>query len=127
MPMKKNGLKKKNMMGGGTMMPTAPVSSMYRMGGKLYMGGGDTKMDNTMSYKDDVQKRFGGGMTDQPAMKKKNMRAGGNTMPGISSEYFVPGQTPSMPTAPSMITKVKKRSVRPDPRLPRGKKGKGDI
>ncbi len=114
--------------GGGDMMPTAPVSSMYRMGGKLYMGGGDTKMDNTMSYKDDVQKRFGGGgMTDQPAMKKKNMRAGGNTMPGISSEYFVPGQTPSMPTAPSMITKVKKRSVRPDPKLPRGKKGKGDI
>ena len=118
--MKKNGLKKKNMMGGGTMMPTAPVSSMYRMGGKLYMGGGDTKMDNTMSYKDDVQKRFGGGMTDQPAMKKKNMRAGGNTMPDT-------GPRPSMPIAPSMITKVKKRSVRPDPKLPRGKKGKGDI
>ena len=75
MPMKKNGLKKKNMMsgymGGGTMMPTAPVSSMYRKGGTLYMGGGNTQMDNTMSYKDDVKKRFGGGgMTDQPAMKK---------------------------------------------------------
>ena len=75
MPMKKNGLKKKNMMdgymgGGGTMMPTAPMSSMYRMGGKLYMGGGNTKMDNTMSYKDDVQKRFGvGGMTE-PSMKR---------------------------------------------------------
>jgi len=73
MPMKKNGLKKKNMMsgymGGGTMMPNAPVSSMYRMGGKLYMGGGKT-MDSTMSYKDDVQKKFSGGMTDQPAMKK---------------------------------------------------------
>jgi len=126
MPNKKNGLKKKNMMdgymgGGGTMMPTAPVSSMYRMGGKLYMGGGNTKADNTMSYKDDVQKRFGGGgMTDQPAMKKKNMRAGGKTM-------FDLGSRPSMPTAPSMITKAKKRSVRPDPRLPKGKKGKGDI
>lgn len=75
MPMKKNGLKKKNMMsgymgGGGTMMPTAPVSSMYRTGGKLYMGGGKT-MDSTVSYKDDVQKKFGGGMTmSQPAMKK---------------------------------------------------------
>ena len=120
MPNKKNGLKK-NMgyMGGGTMMPTAPISSMYRKGGTLYMGGGDTKMDNTMSYKDDVQKRFGGGMS-QPAMKKKNMRAGGNTM-------FDTGPRPSMPTKPSMITKVKKRSVRPDPKLPRGKKGKGDI
>ena len=73
MPMKKNGLKKKNMMmgGGNPMMPKAPMSSMYRMGGKLYMGGGNTKADNTMSYKDDVQKRFGGGMTmSQPAMKK---------------------------------------------------------
>ena len=122
MPMKKNGLKKKNMgyMGGGTMMPTAPVSSMYRMGGKLYMGGGKT-MDSTMSYKDDVQKKFGGGgMTDQPAMKKKNMRAGGPTMPDT-------GPRPTMPIAPSMIQKVKKRSVRPDPRLPKGKKGKGDI
>jgi len=48
------------------------MSSMYRKGGTLYMGGGDTKMDNTMSYKDDVQKKFGGGgMTmSQPAMKK---------------------------------------------------------
>ena len=121
MPMKQNGLKKKNMMGGGgTMIPTAPVSSMYRKGGKSYMGGGKT-MDSTMSYKDDVQKRFGGGgITDQPAMKKKNMRAGGPTMPNT-------GPRPTMPIAPSMIQKVKKRSVRPDPRLPRGKKGKGDI
>jgi len=123
MPMKQNGLKKKNMGymgGGGTMMPTAPVSSMYRKGGKSYMGGGKT-MDSTMSYKDDVQKRFGGGgITDQPAMKKKNMRAGGPTMPNT-------GPRPTMPIAPSMIQKVKKRSVRPDPRLPRGKKGKGDI
>ena len=80
MPMKKNGLKKKNMMGGGTMMPTAPVSSMYRMGGKLYMGGGNTKADNTMSYKDDVQKRFGGGGMTEPSMKKNKMMGGGMTM-----------------------------------------------
>ena len=111
MPNKKNGLKKNMgyMGGGGTMMPTAPVSSMYRMGGKLYMGGGDTKMDNTMSYKDDVQKRFGGGMTDQPAMKKKNMRGGG--MMGVGKRGFV--------TQSSMS--------QPNPTLPRGKKGKGDI
>ena len=110
MPMKKNGLKKKNMGymgGGGTMMPTAPVSSMYRMGGKLYMGGGKT-MDSTMSYKDDVQKKFGGGgMTDQPAMKKNKMNMGGLMNASVLGS--------------------KKRSVRPDPRLPRGKKGKGDI
>ena len=113
--MKKNGLKKKNMidgyMGGGNpMMPKAPMSSMYRMGGKLYMGGGNTKTDNTMSYKDDVQKRFGGGgMTDQPAMKKKNMRGGG--MMGVGKRGFV--------TQSSMS--------QPNPTLPRGKKGKGDI
>ena len=128
MPMKQNGLKKKNMgyMGGGTMMPTAPVSSMYRMGGKLYMGGGKT-MDSTMYYKDDVQKRFGGGgMTDQPAMKKKNMRAGGPTMPNTGPRPD--GDMPTtMPILTSPFQKVKKRSVRPDPRLPRGKKGKGDI
>ena len=84
MPMKKNGLKKKNMMsgymgGGGTMMPTAPVSSMYRTGGKLYMGGGKT-MDSTVSYKDDVQKRFGGGGMTEPAIKKNKMMGGGMTM-----------------------------------------------
>ena len=108
MPMKQNGLKKKNMMGGGgTMIPTAPVSSMYRKGGKSYMGGGKT-MDSTMSYKDDVQKKFGGGgMIDQPAMKKNKMNMGG--------------------LMNSSVLGSKKRSVRPDPRLPKGKKGKGDI
>jgi len=106
MPMKKNGLKKKNMMGGGTMMPTAPVSSMYRMGGKLYMGGGDTKMDNTMSYKDDVQKMFGGGMTE-PSMKRNKMMGGGMS----GNRGFL--------TQSSMS--------QPNPTLPRGKKGKGDI
>ena len=80
MPMKQNGLKKKNMMGGGgTMIPTAPVSSMYRKGGKSYMGGGKT-MDSTVSYKDDVQKRFGGGGMTEPAIKKNKMMGGGMTM-----------------------------------------------
>ena len=105
--MKKNGLKKKNMMGGGTMMPTAPVSSMYRMGGKLYMGGGNTKMDNTMSYKDDVQKRFGGGGMTEPSMKRNKMMGGGMS----GNRGFL--------TQSSMS--------QPNPTLPRGKKGKGDI
>ena len=80
MPMKDMGLKKKNQMknsymGGGkvmnTMMPNAPTSAMYRAGGKLYMGGGKTMMmDKTMSNKDDVQKRFGGGGMTEPSMKK---------------------------------------------------------
>jgi len=107
MPMKKNGLKKKNMGymgGGGTMMPTAPVSSMYRMGGKLYMGGGKT-MDSTMSYKDDVQKKFGGGGMTEPAMKKKKMMGGG------MSRGFLKQSSMSQPDRP----------------LPRGKKRRGDI
>ena len=49
--------------------------------------------------------------------KTKGARAGG--MMGVS-------RAPSMPTGPSNIRKVQK-SVRPDPRLPKGKKGKGDI
>tara|TARA_A100000172_G_scaffold61013_1_gene40442 strand:+ start:285 stop:578 length:294 start_codon:yes stop_codon:yes gene_type:complete len=49
--------------------------------------------------------------------KVQGMRAGG--MMGVP-------RTPSMPTGPSKIRKVQ-RSVRPDPKLPRGKKGKGDI
>ena len=55
----------------GGMMPNAPMSAMYRAGGKLYMGGGKTMMmDKTMSNKDDVQKRFGGGGMTEPSMKK---------------------------------------------------------
>jgi len=76
MPMKDMGLKKKNQMktsymgGGGTMMPKAPMSKMYQKGGQFYMGGGNTSMDKTMSYKDDVKKKFGGGGMTGPSMKK---------------------------------------------------------
>jgi len=89
------------------------------------------KEAKVQSYKEYVQKMFGGGNTSGPAMKKKKtkgMRAGGKTktkgaraggMMGVS-------RAPSMPTGPSNIRKVQK-SVRPDPRLPKGKKGKGDI
>ena len=55
------------------------MSSMYRKGGALYMGGGKT-MDSTMSYKDDVQKRFGGGGMTEPSMKRNKMMGGGMTM-----------------------------------------------
>ena len=73
------GLKKKRLpedynMGGktmNTMMPRAPMSAMYRKGGQLYMGGGQTMaMDKTMSNKDSVQKRFGDGGMTGPSMKK---------------------------------------------------------
>ena len=53
MPMKDMGLKKKNQMKNS------------------YMGGGKTSMmDKTMSNKDDVQKKFGGGGMTEPSMKK---------------------------------------------------------
>ena len=124
--MKQNGLKKKNMGymgGGGTMMPTAPVSSMYRMGGKLYMGGGKT-MDNTMSYKDDVQKKFGGGGMTEPAMKKNKTK--GMAKGGMFGSRPIKPKNPSIPG--SINNKINKfRNRNPDPILPRGKKGKGDI
>ena len=73
MPMKDMGLKKKNQMknsymgGGNTMMPKAPMSAMYRKGGKLsYNRGGGTEMGNeTKSYKEYVKKMFGGGLTSK--------------------------------------------------------------
>ena len=83
MPNKDMGLKKKNRgmsgyMGGGMsgdrnnsmMMPKAPMSAMYRKGGKLsYNRGGGTEMGKeTKSYKEYVKKMFGGG----PTSKKKD-------------------------------------------------------
>jgi|TARA_R110000796_G_scaffold26889_3_gene74221 hypothetical protein len=78
MPNKDMGLKKKNRsmyMGGGNFKKEkSPMSSEYRSGGRLYMGGGGTEMGKeTKSYKEYVKKMFGGGMTSQPAMKKKKM------------------------------------------------------
>ena len=80
MPNKDMGLKKKNRgmsgyMGGGMsrnkpnaeMMPQAPMSSMYRKGGKFNMGGGTEigKESSTKSYKEYVKKAFGGGPTSK--------------------------------------------------------------
>jgi|TARA_R110000751_G_scaffold16696_1_gene52548 hypothetical protein len=74
MPNKKNGLKKKNEMMsgymGGGMMPKAPMNNMMPKApmSQMFRGGGMVK-DTTPSYKDMVQKMYGGGMTS-PAMKK---------------------------------------------------------
>jgi hypothetical protein len=73
MPNKKNGLKKNMMDGymGGGITPQAPMSSMYRKGGKFNMGGGTEMGKESKSYKEYVKEMFGGGMTSEPAMKKK--------------------------------------------------------
>ena len=104
-------MKSKNGPKGGKM--GGKKNTGYRNRGKTEVG----KEAKVQSYKEYVQKMFGGGNTSGPAMKKKNMRAGGKTM-------FDLGSRPIMPSTPSMIAK---KLVRPDPRLPKGKKGKGDI
>jgi hypothetical protein len=107
-------MKSKNGPKGGKM--GGKKNTGYRNRGKTEVG----KEAKVQSYKEYVQKMFGGGMTG-PAMKKnktKGMRAGGKIMPGT-------GPRPVMPTGPSIIKA--KKSVRPDPLLPKGKKGKGDI
>ena len=100
--------KSKYMAGGGK-------SSKYKAAGGMKTEVG--KEAKIQSYNEYVRNMFGGGDTSGPAMKKKNMRAGGKTM-------FDLGSRPIMPSTPSMIAK---KLVRPDPRLPKGKKGKGDI
>ncbi len=100
--------KSKYMVGGGK-------TSKYKAAGGMKTEVG--KEAKIQSYNEYVRNMFGGGDTSGPAMKKKNMRAGGKTM-------FDLGSRPIMPSTPSMIAK---KLVRPDPRLPKGKKGKGDI
>ena len=121
-------MKSKNGSKGGKM--GGKKNTGYRNRGKTEVG----KEAKVQSYKEYVQKMFGGGMTG-PAMKKnktKGMRAGGKIKTKGARAGGVMGvrRTPSMPTMPttepSKIAKVK-QSVRPDPRLPKGKKGKGDI
>tara|TARA_Y100001973_G_C5186690_1_gene328307 strand:- start:190 stop:393 length:204 start_codon:yes stop_codon:yes gene_type:complete len=60
--------KKKRMdmyMGGGVMRKKAPMSMMFRDGGKTM------NMDKTPMFKDQVQKMYGGGMTHGTGKKKK--------------------------------------------------------
>jgi len=61
-------------MGGGMMKKKPPMSKMFR-------GGGMTK-DTTPSYKDMVQKMYGGGMTK----KKLNYKDGGITKTQLSEK-----------------------------------------
>ena len=67
------------------------------------------KEAKTQSYKEYVQKMFGGGDTSGPSMKKNKMMGGG--MMGVGNRGFLKQSSMSQPDRP----------------LPRGKKGKGDI
>ena len=98
--------KSKYMVGGGK-------TSKYKAAGGMKTEVG--KEAKTQSYKEYVQKMFGGGMTE-PAMKKK------------STKGMARGGKFRMPTTgPSKIS-LRPNSSRPiDPVLPRGKKSKGDI
>ena len=70
MPRKDMGLKKRNI--------GSPMSKEYRKGGKLYMRGGGTETGKeAKSYKEYVKTMFGGGMTSEPAMKRKKYDKGG--------------------------------------------------
>ena len=71
------------------------------------------KEAKTQSYKEYVQKKFGGGMT-------KGMWVGGRTDPTTG------GRPPRPPSTPGGIDKIRRfRARNPDPVLPRGKRGKG--
>jgi hypothetical protein len=103
MPMKKSGLfRNKN-----------AKATPYKDKGVTEVG----KEAKTQSYKEYVQKMFGGGMTE-PAMKKNKMMGGGMTprenvggMATMASSAMRPNtQRPSLNSG-----------------LPRGKKSRGDI
>jgi hypothetical protein len=84
---------------------TRKKATPYRNTGVTEVG----KEAKTQSYKEYVQKKFGGGMT-------KGMWAGGPTYPTTG------GRPPS---TPGVIGKIKKwRDRNPDPVLPRGKRDK---
>ena len=76
------------------------------------------KEAKTQSYKEYVQKMFGGGMTE-PAMKKNKMRGGGMMRPTAN-----PGGMATMASS-AMGPSTQLQSLNSG--LPRGKKGRGDI
>jgi|TARA_R110002051_G_scaffold138192_1_gene210918 hypothetical protein len=134
MPMKKSGMwRNKN-------SSTSKKATPYRNKGVTEVG----KEAKTQSYKEYVQKMFGGGMSgNRGFLTQSNLQSPDPRLPrgkvgrgpgmragGISSVPFMPStgpkRKPGMPSRGPMLTKPK-RPVRPDPRLPRGKKGKGDI
>ena len=135
MPMKKSGLfRNKN-----------AKATPYKNKGVTEVG----KEAKTQSYKEYVQKMFGGGMSGnrgfltQSSMSQPDpvlprgkvgrgpgMKAGGKTKEMGMGGMFRSGPTkPKNPSTPGSwgdkINKIRNRN--PDPILPRGKKGKGDI
>ena len=80
------------------------------------------KEAKTQSYKEYVQKMFGGGMTEpamtEPAMKKNKMMGGGMMRTANPS---------GMATMASSAMRPNTQRPSLNPGLPRGKKGRGDI
>jgi hypothetical protein len=104
MPMKKSGLfRNKN-----------AKATPYKNKGVTEVG----KEAKTQSYKEYVQKMFGGGMTE-PAMKKNKMMGGGMMRPTANSG--------GMATMASSAMRPNTQGPSLNPGLPRGKKGRGDI
>jgi hypothetical protein len=106
MPMKKSGLfRNKN-----------AKATPYKNKGVTEVG----KEAKTQSYKEYVQKMFGGGMTE-PAMKMSQIQLprgeGGGGMSGKQRMEF-------LPTIKILQCKINRNR---NPVLPRGKKGRGDI
>jgi hypothetical protein len=104
MPMKKSGLfRNKN-----------AKATPYKDKGVTEVG----KEAKTQSYKEYVQKMFGGGMTE-PAMKKNKMMGGGMMRTANPSGMATMASSAMRPNT--------QRPSRLNPGLPRGKKGRGDI
>jgi hypothetical protein len=112
MPMKKSGLfRNKN-----------AKATPYKDKGMTEVG----KEAKTQSYKEYVQKMFGGGMTE-PSMKKNKMMGGGRT-PFMQQPRKMPTQIGGGMMGPRGTAPQSLNTKRPiDPVLPRGKKGRGDI
>jgi hypothetical protein len=113
MPMKKSGLfRNKN-----------AKATPYKDKGVTEVG----KEAKTQSYKEYVQKMFGGGMTE-PAMKRNKMMGGGMLGPHPQQGRPMNIAAPQGPSVQQPLRKSRPMPSRPiDPVLPRGKKGRGDI
>jgi len=105
MPGGLNKKKRMNYMGGGVMRKKAPMSMMYR-------DGGETMMDKTPMFKDQVQKMYGGGMTK----KKLNYKGGGKAGTDVPDKMVKASQDDikrfeKMGASPSEIERIKKEGV----------------
>ena len=93
-------------MGGGVMRKKAPMSMMFRDGGKTM------NMDKTPMFKDQVQKMYGGGMTK----KKLNYKGGGKAGTDVPDKMVKASQDDikrfeKMGASPSEIERIKKEGV----------------